>query len=326
MRTKIWLNLDPGKVDVTYLYERFGKLDCDFTSEAAKEGDTSDVFAKAQQADIIIATMERYDKEMLSKLSGKVKLIHKYGTGLDTIDVAEATKMGIAVANVPGANAPAVAETAMMHILNVGRRFVPCVCGVKNGRWPSTITGTELDGKTIGLLGYGRIAKNLARMLSGFQVKILAYDPFVSEESSGRVEFTKCKEELFEKSDIVSLHIPCNNVTKKSINAELFNLMKKGSCIVNTCRGGVINEEDLVSALRSGQLAAAGLDVLTEEPPREDNELMKMENVYISSHMGAASLESEYRSQVIIADNIEKFLQGSIPDDIKNPECVQKRQ
>lgn len=322
MREKIWLNLDPKKVDVTYLYERFGKMKCEFTAHALDSNDPSELIRQAKKADIIIATMEKYGKDVLKELAGKVKFIHKYGTGLDTISVDAATGYGIAVANVPGANAAAVAETALIHILNAGRKFAPCIEGVKRGIWPSTITGTELDGKTVGLLGYGRIARNLARMLNGFRVKILAFDTFVQETTEEKVEFVSSREELFSRSDIISLHIPYNESTKQSINKDLFCLMKKGAYLINTCRGGVINEKDLAEALKSGQIGAAGLDVLADEPPKRDNELLKMENVYISSHMGAASLESEYRSQVIIADNIEKFLKGEIPEDVKNPEFI----
>lgn len=317
MKTRIWLNLDPTKVDVSHLYHRFEDMGCEFTAEAVEKGDREGMLAHAMNSEVIIATMEPYDEEIFSRIEGRVRFIQKYGTGLDTIDLAAASRHGIPVANVPGANAAAVAETALLHILNLGRKFVPCVTGVKKGIWPSTITGSELDGKTVGLLGYGKVARHLARMLSGFDVRILAYDPFVEKDPEGRVELVESREELFRGSDIVSLHIPCTAETAGTINRDLFCLMKKGSFLVNTCRGGVVNERDLVQALRDGTIAAAGLDVLVDEPPKEDNELMKMDNVFISSHMGAASLESELRSQIFIADNIEKFLKDGKPDSIR---------
>ena len=318
MKTRIWLNLDPKKVDVSHLYQRFGEMGCEFTAEAVDKGDRERMLTHAMNADIIIATMEPYDEEIFSLIEGKVRFIQKYGTGLDTIDLAAASRHGIPVANVPGANAAAVAEIAMLHILNLGRKFVPCVTGVKKGIWPSTITGSELDGKTVGLLGYGKVARHLARMLSGFEVRILAYDPFVEKDPEGRAELVESEEELFRRSDIVSLHIPCTTETAGTINRDLFCQMKEGSLLVNTCRGGVVNEKDLAQALRNGTIAAAGLDVLTDEPPKEDNELMKMDNVFISSHMGAASFESELRSQIFMADNIEKFLNGGKPDSVRS--------
>lgn len=319
MKTKIWLNLDSKKVDVNYLYEKFEEMGCDFEAEAIPDNDPILLVEKAKKVDIVIATMEPWNKTTLSAVKGRVKFIQKYGTGVDSVDLKAAGENGILVANIPGANAPAVAEVAMLHILNLGRKFSPCVEGCAKGIWPSTITGSELDGKVVGVAGYGRVAKNLVRMLAGFDVQILAYDPFVNKAESGQnVEFVGTLEELFERSDIISLHMPFMPSTAGIINKSLFERMKPNAYLVNTCRGGVINETDMVEALKSGKLAGAGLDVLVEEPPRKDNPLMNMENVYITSHMGAASLESEYRSQVFMADNIKSFLEGKVPASIRN--------
>ena len=323
MSVKIWMNFDPEKVDLDYLIKRFQGLGYEVEAQSVPATHTEAVLEKALKADIVIAAMEKWDEEKLSAVEGKVRFIQKYGTGLDTIDLEAAGRHGVAVANVPGANAAAVAEVALLHILNVGRKFVPCVSGVKSGRWNSTITGTELDGKTVGLLGYGRIARNLARMLKGFQVEILAYDPFVQSilEEEG-VSLAGSTEELFRRSDIVSLHIPSTKETKGSVNANLFSQMKKGAYLINTCRGDVINEEDLIEALRSGQIGAAGLDVLAEEPPRKGHPLLEMDNVFISSHMGAESFESGYRSQVIMGDNVELFVNGKLSDNVRNKEFL----
>lgn len=322
MSIKIWMNIDPNKIDITYLQKRFTAPGYDFDPEPVSITDTPGVLAKAEQADAVIASMEKWDDDKLSAVEGKVRFIQKYGTGLDTIDLKAAGAHGIAVANVPGANAAAVAEVALLHILNVGRKFAPCVSGVKKGIWPSTITGTELDGKIVGLLGYGRVARNLARMLKGFRVKILAFDPYVTSSDDSDVTFVPTREDLFRESDIVSLHIPSTPETKGSIDHSLFNLMKKGAYLINTCRGDVVNEKDLVDALKSGQIAAAGLDVLTHEPPEKGNELMQMDNVFISSHMGAESFESGLRSQKIMADNIEQFFHGTMPDSVRNKEYL----
>jgi len=325
MANKIWLNLDPSKVDVTVLDKRFEEMGCEFLAEAVPGNDPAQVLKHAMDADIVISILETWDAEMLNKVAGKVKFIQKYGAGLDNIDLEAAGKCGIPVANVPGGNSAAVAEVALLHILNCGRKFVPCVNGVKQGNWPATITGNELDGKTVGLMGFGNIARHLARMLQGFQVKILAYDAFVKEAPSDmNVTMAASPEELFEKSDIVSLHIPCNDQTKGSINKQLFGRMKDGAVLVNTCRGAVIVEEDLVEALNNGKISVAGLDVLIEEPPSRDNPLMKMDNVYITSHMGAASFESETRSQMIMADAIEQFLNGQMPAGVRNGSFLKK--
>ncbi|MDD2959163.1 MAG: NAD(P)-dependent oxidoreductase [Lachnospiraceae bacterium] len=311
MADRIWLNLDPKKVDVSVLERRFKEMNCEFTAEAVPGNDPEQVLQHALQADVVISILEKWDAAMLEKVAAKVKFIQKYGAGLDNIDLDAAERLGISVANVPGGNSAAVAEVALMHILNCGRRFVPCVTGVKHNIWPATITGTELDGKTVGVMGYGNIARHLVRLLSGFQVKVLAYDAFIHQPLEGqKVTFVDSPEELFGQSDIISLHIPCNEKTKGSINEKLFNCMKDGAIFVNTCRGGVVVEKDLVKALQCGKILAAGLDVLAEEPPTVKNPLMQMENVFITSHMGAASYESEERSQKIMADAIERFLKG----------------
>lgn len=325
MSVKVWMNFDAKKVNLECLISRFEKLNYDIDVESVPVDDTKAILEKAKKANIVIAAMEKWDEEKLAAVEGKVGFIQKYGTGLDTIDLEAAGRHGVAVANIPGANAAAVAEVTLLHILNVGRKFVPCVSGVKSGKWNSTITGTELDKKTVGLLGYGRIAKNLARMLSGFYVNILTYDPFVTSipEREG-VTLVSSAEELFRQSDIVSLHIPSTEKTKGSIDRHLFSQMKKGAYLINTCRGDVVNEEDLAEALRSGQIAAAGLDVLAVEPPEKDNPLMRMDNVFISSHMGAESFESGIRSQNIMADNVELFVNGKLSDNVRNREYLKK--
>lgn len=320
---KVWLNLDPKKVDITVLDEQLKKIGCELWAEAVPGNDPEEILKHAMEAEVVISILERWDTSMLEKIAGKVKFIQKYGAGLDNIDLMAAGKLGIPVANVPGGNSAAVAEVAMLHILNCGRKFSSCVTGVKNGQWPATITGTELDQKTVGIMGYGNIAKHLVRMLKGFRVKILVFDAFVSEAAPDQeVNFVNSPKELFAQSDIVSLHIPCTEETKGTINKDLFDVMKDGAIFVNTCRGGVVNEADLVEALKSGKIAAAGLDVLVEEPPQRANPLLNMDNVFITSHMGAASFESEERSQRIMAEAIGEFLQGKLPVGVRNREYL----
>lgn len=315
----IWLNLDPEKVDVTYLESKFKSAGYEFVSKALEKGTEEELIEQAKIFDIVIATMEPWNKRTLPAVSDKVRFIQKYGTGVDSIDLETAGKCKIPVSNIPGANAQAVAEVAFMHILNLGRQFSACVNGCKQGIWPSTVTGNELDGKVVGVAGYGRIARHLIRMLSGFDVKILVYDPYVKTAADGQnVEFCASMEELFRNSDVVSLHMPLTESTKGCVNKDLLRVMKKSAYLVNTCRGAIINEADLIAALENRCLAGAGLDVLVTEPPKKDNPLMKMDNVFITSHMGAASLESEHRSQVFMADNIIRFLNGNTPYSVQN--------
>ncbi len=169
-------------------------------------------------------------------------------------------------------------------------------------------------------MGFGNIGKQLVRMMKGFDVKVLVYDAYFPDQDDEKygVTFVKDKEELFRESDILSLHVPFNEETKGMIDKNVFAMMKPTAYLINTCRGGVINEEDLIQALKEGQIQGAGLDVLVQEPPEKDNPLLSMDNVSITSHMGAASLESEHRSQVIIGDCIADFFAGNVPYNVKN--------
>lgn len=320
---RIWINHDPQKVDLSYLMAHFSGR-CEVLAQAAPN-DPNVYIPLAQQADIIIGGMETWNAETLAAVRGKVKMIQKFGMGVDNIDMQAAADNGILVANILGANSAAVAEIALLHILNVGRRFTACVETVKSGIWTLSPQGFELDGKTVGLLGFGNIARHLARMLSGFHVKILAYDVYLPDSADfPNVEFVKTREELFTRSDIVSLHIPCTPETKGSIDRSVFQIMKPAACLVNTCRGAVIHEGDLVDALRSGKLSAAGLDVLCQEPPEKDNPLLSMDNVFVTSHMGAESKEAIDRSQVIMAEAIDTFLAGGIPKFARNASLLKK--
>lgn len=322
MSKTIWLNLDSQKVDVTFLNRRFEELGYTFIKKPISPGDEALTIEMGLKADAVISTWEPWNERTLGAVKDKVKYIVRYGSGTDNIDIAKATAFGIPVGNVPGANSAAVAETALIHILNLGRRFMPCAQGCKKGIWPSTITGTELDGKTVGLLGFGNIGKQVVRLLKGFDVKVIACDAYLKDADKAyrEVEFVEDKEELFSRSDIVSLHIPLTDETEGMINRDCFSLMKPTAYLINTCRGQVVNEADLIEALKNKVISGAGLDVLYEEPPAKDNPLLAMENVFITSHMGAASLESEHRSQVIIADSIEEFFKGGVPFNIKNKE------
>lgn len=316
----IWLDLDPDKVDVSYLQNKFKEDGYNLIAEQIDFADEDKTIEMGMKADAVISSSEPWNERTLSAVKGQVKYIVRYGAGLDNIDLPFAASVGIPVGNVPGANAAAVAETALLHILNLGRRFTTCVDGVSNGVWPSTVTGNELDGKTVGLLGYGNIGRQLVRMMQGFDVNVLVYDPYLRDRSDAndRLHFVGSAEEVFRASDIISLHIPLTDETHGSINKEKFALMKPTAYLVNTCRGGVIDEADLIEAVTSGEIAGAGLDVLVHELPEKDDPLLHLPNVFVTSHMGAASMESEYRSQVIIAKCIEEYFAGKMPYNVKN--------
>lgn len=322
MGKKVWIDYDPNVVDLSCLVNSLTEAGFEVKAEAVDDfTNEEEIIAHALWADAVVAQSERWNERTLSAVKGQVQIIVRFGVGMNGIDIPFATKMGIPVANIAGANAAAVAEIALLHILDCGRRFVHCASGVRGGVWPSSLLGNELDGKTVGLFGLGNIARQLVRYLTGFHVKIVAYDPYISQASAPEnVTMVNSVEELFTVSDIVSLHVPHTPETDKMIDARLLALMKPTAYLVNTCRGGVVNEQDLIEALESGRLRGAGLDVLTDEPPKADNPLLKMDNVTVTSHLGANAWESDMRGEQMIADTIIDYFAGKQPKNVLNKE------
>lgn len=327
MGKTVWIDYDPKEVDIAYLIQRFTEEGYQVIAEVVDFTDEEEIIRHALRADAVVAQGERWNEHTLNAVKGKVQIIVRFGVGMNGIDIGHATKLGIPVANIAGANAAAVAEVAFLHILNCGRHFAYCAGSVKQGAWPapSVALGNELDGKTVGLFGLGNIARQLVRLLSGFHVDIVAYDPYIDPEYVPQnVRLLDSMEELFSVSDIVSLHVPYTPETEKLIDAHLFKLMKPTAYLVNTCRGGVVNEDDLIAALQNGELKGAGLDVLSVEPAGPEHPLFQMDNVTVTPHIGAAAAESDLRGEKMIADTIIGFFHGEIPKSILNKEVFKE--
>ena len=316
---KVWINMvNSESFSCNTLLSLLADAGIEAISKVVDRYDQKAILRESDDVDAVVSSMENWDRNTLARLKNR-KLIIRYGTGVDNIDLDAATQYGIPIANCPGANANPVAEIALMHILNCMRGFYYSATGPKNGIWPRSFMGNELDGKVVGLVGFGNIAKHLRRMLSGFDCKILVYDPYSSpDEAVYRVTVSKDLEQVFRQSDIVSLHIPMNNETRQLINYRYFSVMKPSAYLINTCRGGVIDENDLVTALRSGMLRGAGLDVLSKEPPALDCPLFSMENVTVTTHIAGSVLEAEERTQKMIAETITRYLRGEVPDNVLN--------
>lgn len=325
-KLRVWVNFDPKEVPLAGLQNSFGR-DPRFEYIEERIEDREAAIAAAEKCDILINTFDQLDSEVLERLAGKIKLIVRYGTGYERVDIARATELGIPVANCPGANAPAVAELALIHILNCGRHFAKSIKTTKEGIWPGSYSGSELNGKTVGLWGYGNIAQQLSRMLGSFDLTLLAYDPFISQE--GRLRATEFEVNIIEDLDefltvvdILSIHIPLHDQTRSSVNADVFDKVKDGLIVINTSRGPVIDEAALLHALGSGRVKAAGLDVLTEDPPSLDNPLLNHRSVYVTSHIGASTYESEMRTQAMIYETVNTFLSGSFSFNVINREAL----
>jgi D-3-phosphoglycerate dehydrogenase len=233
-----------------------------------------------------IAGLDGIDASAL-EAADRLKVIARYGVGVDSVDLAAARAKGIVVTNTPGANSVSVAELALGLMLALARQIPEAVEAVHQGKWPR-YSGISLEGKVIGILGLGAIGKQLARRLAGFDCRILAYDPFADSAfaESNRVQLATM-EEVICQADFVSLHLPLLPETRGLVNDDFLSKMKKGSFLINTSRGEAIDETALLKALQSGHLKGAGLDAFTVEPPDPQNPLLALPQVIATPHLGA---------------------------------------
>jgi phosphoglycerate dehydrogenase-like enzyme len=280
----------------------------------------------------VIAGMEPWNERTLSAVKDHVKMIIRYGTGYNNIDLEAATRHGIAVFNTAGKNAAAVAELALLHILNANRKFSVGIEAAKRSKWSAILDSEcyELDGKAVGLYGAGAIARNLARMLMGFDVRIYAYDIVENDEiKQYGVQFVSSPEELFSISDIISIHIPLLPNTKGIVNKKFLSLMKPNAILINTSRGAIINEKDLLETLNNKKIRAAGLDVLCNEPIQGTDPLVLHENTYVTPHIAACSYEAKVRVEQCLYETITDFFDRkyttNIPANYLNPPDISKQ-
>lgn len=225
-----------------------------------------------------------------------LKIIARAGIGLDNIDVQKAKEKGIKILNTPGASAPSVAELAIGLMLACARHIAKATISLKEGKWEKKILkGKELLGKTLGLIGFGNIGQEVARRALGFGMRVIAYDP-ARPKTDLPVEYVDL-DTLLKESDFISLHVPLIESTKHMINKDTISKMKDGVIIVNTSRGGTIDEEALYEALVSGKVYAAGLDVFEVEPPSDElrRKLLSLDNVVATPHIGASTAEAQKR-------------------------------
>lgn len=241
----------------------------------------------------------------------KLKIICKHGVGLDNIHVGKAKELGIAVCNAPGTNSNAVADLALGLMLSVCRKISHSAALVREGVWKSHI-GEDVCGKTLGLLGFGAIAKGVARRARGFGMKILAYDPFVTElpeEFVGWVELCDM-DKVITSCDILSVHIPLTPETRNTISSKELAKMKQGAYVINTARGGIVDEMALYEALKSGHLNGAAMDVVESEPMTPEHPLLSLDNVVVTPHIAMYSKEAINAVSLICAENVVACLTG----------------
>jgi D-3-phosphoglycerate dehydrogenase len=247
---------------------------------------SSDVRHLLPGIDGYIAGLDEIDREALQS-ADRLKVIARYGTGVDNIDLEAARQKGIVVTNTPGANAVSVAELALALILALSRQLLEAAEAIRQAKWPR-LAGVSLEGKTVGIIGLGAIGKQLVRRLQGFDCRIVAHDPVVDAEFAClyNVELVGL-EELLEEADFVSLHLPLTPETRGMVDAKFLRAMKSGAYLVNTARGEIVDEAALYQALQSGRLRGAALDAFANEPPDPDHPLLSLPQVIMTPHLGA---------------------------------------
>ena len=266
--------------------------------------------------DAAIIGMDKYTEEVF-EIAPKLKAVAKFGVGVDNIDLVAAKKHGVKALNAPGQNSNAVAELTVCYILDMLRKVIPIHEELKEGNWPRWI-GSELRGKTVGLVGFGAIARLVAKKLQGFDVQIKAYDLYMNQKLADELGVKACSlDEIIETSDVVSLHIPVSDDTYHMFNTEMFMRMKKGSYLVNAARGGLVDLDDLTKALREGQLAGAALDAFEMEPLPKGMEIFNY-NVVCTPHIGAESFEAYRDVSLCVSKDIIRVLAGEEPEHCVN--------
>jgi len=271
--------------------------------------------------------------------AGKLKVIARFGVGYDNVDVKAATERGVVVANYPAIYTEEVAELTLLLMLALARRLPYVDSMVRSGQWfwkmdmatrrRYTNACRTLQGKTLGIIGLGSIGREVARKAQrALNVNVLAYDPWVDDKDMQKLSIDSADlTTLLRNSDIISIHVPLTDSTKGMIGREELRAMKPSAYIINTSRGAIVDELALVEALRNGWIAGAGLEVFAKEPPEPDNPLFKMENVVLSPHIGAQTVEASGKIWIACANAIADVLKGKIPEppaNIVNKDVLKK--
>ncbi len=252
---------------------------------------------------IIVRSATKLDAELLS-CATRLKVIGRAGEGLDNIDVKKALEMGIEVVNTPQAAAVSVAELTIGHMIALARGIVEGTLSLREGKWAKEeLLGTEISGKTLGIVGCGSIGKTVERLALALGMKVIGVDMCVY----GRFVTL---EEMLPEVDFVTVHVPLTPATRHMISKKEFETMKRGVMFIDCSRGGVVDQEALNNALVSGKVKAAALDVFEEEPPR-DIKLLKLKNVHATPHIGAQTREAQMRASILIAKKVVEALEKS---------------
>lgn len=274
-------------------------------------------------ATIVLAGNDLLVDPQLLEAAPDLQAVAKLGVGLDTVDIQAATRRGIPVFNTPGANTQAVADHTFALILGVARKIVECDRSLRENRWEHTkIMGLEIWQKTIGLIGLGAIGKSVALRAKGFEMKIVAHDPFWPEAFATAYQIQRMDvTDLVKTADIVSIHSPLTPKNRHLIDRAALETMKPTALLINTARGEIVNETDLFWALKNQRVAGAGIDVFENEPP-DQSPLLELENILLTPHTAAFTRDALNNMSDAITTQIVEFINGEKPRHLVNPEVM----
>jgi D-3-phosphoglycerate dehydrogenase / 2-oxoglutarate reductase len=269
---------------------------------------------------VIVRSGTKITQEVIAA-AGNLKVIGRAGIGVDNVDVPAATRRGIVVMNTPGGNNVTTAEHAISMMLACARHIPQANASLRAGRWErARFLGTEVTGKTLGVLGLGNIGRVVVDRALGLQMKVVAHDPFVTEENKPLEVELVSLDELLARSDFITVHVPLTNDTRGLIDAAALAKTRRGVRIVNCARGGIVDESALTEAIRSGHVAGAAFDVFAEEPPPADHALIQLDEVVATPHLGASTGEAQVNVAVAIAEQVVAFLKrGAIVSAVNMP-------
>jgi D-3-phosphoglycerate dehydrogenase / 2-oxoglutarate reductase len=287
-----------------------------FDVDVSTNGDLAEIIGEYEG--IVIRSATRLTADLIER-AGRLRVIGRAGVGVDNVDVEAATRRGIVVANAPESNVVSAAEHAVGLLVALARNIPQAHAALVQGRWErSRWAGVELADKTLGVLGFGRIGQQVARRAVGLQMRVLAYDPFVSRDRFRElgVERAESPEQVYAAADFLTIHLPLTEETRASVGREAIALMQDGVRIVNAARGELVDEEALLEGLTTGKVAGAALDVFSAEP--YSGALLELENVVVTPHLAASTAEAQDRAGVIVAEQVAAALEGGLVTNAVN--------
>ncbi|GAB4516618.1 MAG: hypothetical protein OHK0046_22270 [Anaerolineae bacterium] len=299
----------------------------DITVTAPSKMSRAETLAAVPAADaLVIRSSTQADRELLEAATN-LKVVARAGVGVDNVDLVAATERGIVVMNTPDGNTISTAEFTMGLMLSLARFIPNGYVSLGQGQWDrKSFTGVELRGKTLGIVGFGRIGRAVAKRAIAFEMKVIAYDPYIDLNSANKlgVEVVSL-DTLFEESDFISLHSVITEETRELINAKTILKMKTGVRIINAARGALINEHDLADAIKHGHVAGAALDVYDQEPPQPDNPLIGLKNVIHTPHLAASTSDAQIQVGVEAAQLVIDALTKRQYNNVCNPDVLAKK-